>query len=226
MTFHVVLFATPEEDMSSFSFTLNQPLNFPKDEVWNVAVSEISLSDSLYNVQNDFIKIERRKKIVKFTVPDGLYQSYRDFQQFLIKFEPKYDRFLTETEIKLGPSVSIQFSKNLSKVLGLPEKIKNKNSNVLSLTPNIFPETKFILVLSNIVEDRMFGEKMLPVLTTVVATGKNLEGAKVTEPSPMEYILVKPGRYSEITIRLQRTDGLSMKFMKNFFLIRLKFVRL
>jgi len=224
--FYVTLYAT--SDVTDFSVETNRPLNFSGSEIWNVAVMEISLSSSLYNIKDDFIKIGKKKKSSRqLDLPDGVYPKYTDLYGTIRSLEPRIGKDFSYSRITVRPNRTLQVSKNLSEVLDIPSKIENSSSEeTLTFTPKMRPVTKYISVLSNIVEERMLGEDMLPLLTSFAIDGNYLGGVTIIEPYPLEYVRVKPGVHKIVHFELKSADGAPVRFRDNFLLIRLKFARL
>jgi len=226
-SFYVTLHTS--DDIGNFSVKLHDSLEFPPNEIWKVAVTEITLSDSLYNIQDDFIKIKKKRKneFYKLELSDGVYRNYGDFFELFTTFKPKFLKYLSASKIRVFPSRPIEFSENLSQVLGLPKLNENNTDEILELTPNVQAQTKYISVLCNIIEERVAGTTMIPLLIPLVMEGKQILGGLLNVvPFPLEYIAVKPGIYRELHFKLERTDGVLTKFEKNFLLIKLKFIRL
>ena len=224
--FFVAMFTT--SDIADFSIQLNRFLHFSANDSWSVAVTEISLTTSLYNAQDDFIKIRNKKKrYYRVNIPDGLYPQFEHLRETILSARPKFKKHFTGSGLRVRPGRSVHFSKNLSKVLELPQKINNVSpEHTLIFTPNIQILTKYISILCNFVEDRMVGEDTLPLLTSVVLDRHSLGSATTIEPYPLEYVAVKPGVYKDLRFKLQSTDQVPMKFRDNFIMIKLKFVRL
>lgn len=225
---HVVLFSSTT-NIEDFSIELNQPLDFSKDETWKVAVTEISVPCSLYNIQEDFVEIKSKKRRYRVNLQDGFYDGYNDIYKLIRMLKPRsklFSKHFTQSGVNVSPSRTLTFSKNLSQVLNLPESIKNTEEKTLSFSPDIQTITKYICVLSNIVEERIFDGELVPLLISIVLEGNCLGGVSSTEPYPNEYISVKRGIYKAIHIKLKRTDGVPIKFKDNFIMLKMKFVKL
>lgn len=223
--FYVTLYTS--SDIADFSIVLHRCLNFPENEAWTVAVSEISLKTSFYNIQDDYIRIRNiKRRYYKVNIPDGIYPEFKDVKKAILRGRPKFAKHFTETSLMVRPGRSVRITKNLSNVLDLPRKIDNATEETLIFSPEIQSMTKHISVLCNFVEERITGNDVLPLLSSFLLGGNYLGGTATIEPYPLEYVGVKPGVYSEFRFKLQSTDGVQMKFRDNFLLINLKFARL
>lgn len=223
------------------SITLPFDLSFPVTESWSVSLSELSLPGWLFNVKNDFLRIEDEKRVFHISLFDGYYKTVRDlfrsmkwlWREYGVpgRFScPQYDIQTNRIKFGVPPFQKMTVSMNLARLLTIPcttsnsgqDKIEFESSNVLTDTE----ETENICVLLNLVEERMLGNDELPLLTTItIEKSINPRGIANYIPCSMEYLPVKPGIYRNIIVQLKRTDGEMLKCTSKSVLLKLWFIK-
>lgn len=207
----------PENNTSNFTVPLPYSITFGKG--WKVALLEIQLPMTFYNLddnlrQNRITLVEGTEEDLVnltpglYTTADSLIEEVNEriadsklnFRQF------KYEKVTRKVYIQLRENQKIKFSSRIASILSLPDTLKyspsRKSTKTFKSKTQIDPWRDFhhLFVYSDIVENSVLNDSMTPLLQTVNVPSNQFGSLLVRSYFPPEFIGTRYEHYSALKV--------------------------
>ena len=232
----------PNNTTSKFTIPLPHQLEFEKHQGWKVAITELSLPLTFYNLEsqeNDIIFHTRTGKR-RILVAPGAYTSASDLvsaiQDSMKDTEgipsSSHLAFLVERQkiyLKVNPGEKIELSPRLSKILSLPEVLSNETPEIIHFKSDsqVDPWRNFhhFFIKTNFVENSIINETLSPILGTASLTQNTFGTLLVKQFFPPDFIRIPQEHYSSIEFEIVNEVNELVRFRSGTVVIKLRVER-
>ena len=210
----------PDNKSSEFVIPLATPLVTPIEENWAVALLEISVPSSFYNVEStEYIELEyedgRRENVHPkdgvYIYPNKLAKTMRH-ENFSLKWMGAGGFVL-----KMNASVrAITFSKRLSKLFGLPEHITNEDKGIshpsFAKTFDPWINHRVLLVHCSLVKSSQVNDKQYNLLQSLVPEKFHFHQNMFRSFYPPDYLEILGEHHTSLAFKITDIEGVPVKF--------------
>lgn len=210
----------PDNTISNFTTPLPIRLNFPRTDQWKVGLLEIQIPITFYNIddslEENIIILNAFAWDFEIKILPGFYTKVADIVQEInekikdkncnsIQFE--YDSSTRKVQVVTSDGDFVILSERLAKIFSLPRKL---GDSLINQTHYFKSETYadpwkdfyHFFIESDLVENQILNEKLVPLLETVPINSYNFGELLVKKFSPLNYLNIASEHYSTITIRV------------------------
>ena len=227
----------PNNTLSDYTAKLPQEINLQGS--WKVGIAEISYPHAWYNVSEEgeyWIQYEYKHRVVRVTLEPGYYEFPNSIvnalmEEFKKRFGKEnlrvrflYMEFANKFKVQLA-GVKVTFGKDLMKLLGvILSEYTSRGTWVTSREIDIYQRTNSIFVYCDVVEPRIVGDIMTPLLATVPIEGSHGDYIhKRFEKIHYHPLICK--NFSDVQISLRNDQGETIKFKIGKVVVTLHFRR-
>jgi hypothetical protein len=216
-----------ENTHAMYRTRLARPLVMEGGE-WEVALVEFQYSNTWDNVTHGEINVKKRELNgveSEFTmqIGKGRYSNIAEIVERALSVLDSFDlnervslvynRIANELSLIIrDSSLQIGFSKDLAYIFGLVSKewyAKGTNKN--DTPPDITSGLSTLYIYSDLVDSRLVGNTLAPLLRTVSVTGERFENVRVEFTIP-HYIPVANARTQVVEVNIMTSDGRPVPF--------------
>ena len=237
--FHIVLPSNsstklyPNNKMSSFKVHLTNPLELDPTK-WEVALSEIQLVHSWYNIRKGKSSLIKETQGVKsvIDVSEGYYPSIQKLVEeisanddFLnpIKFE--YNTLNQKVKINIPENVKLKLNgSDVARCLGFEGSEILREGTISSTSVSTVNAYRSIYVYTDIIENQYVGDVKVPLLRVIPVTSQHGDNVCVKYDRPYFYNLSR-SRIQTIEIDLRDDTGELISFEGGRSIVTLVFRR-
>ena len=227
----------PNNTLSEYTTKLPQEINL--EGSWEVGIAEIGYPHTWYNISREgeyWLRYEYKRRIVRVTLQPRFYGSPKDIVDELMKGlrlyyadEPLrvrllYMEFANKVQIQMAGG-KVTFGRDLGNMLGAHfEEYTSRTTYHTDREIDIYQGTYSIFVYCDVVEPRIVGDVMTPLLTTIPVEGSHGDYIhKRFEKIHYHPLLRK--NFTDIQISLRNDQGEKLKFERGKVTVTLHFRR-
>lgn len=208
-----------------------------EDGKWSVGLTEIQYPKTWRNLTDGYIEVlTTAERPQKFNFHNGYYPTVdallRSAHDIFVnaRMEKKvfmhHDKTRNRVLIKVNEPISFKFSTNVMNMLGFSGKVDVFSSGFYtSDAPDISEGFSSLFVYSDIVENRLVGDVMVPLLRVVPVRGSPSDPQNIQWESfkHVQYIPVNRTRADTIEVNISRDNGQSVPFESGKVVLTLHF---
>jgi len=232
----------PENKSSDFTVPLSYHLSFPSGQKWKVALLEIQVPVTFFNIddsgQDNYLILKKGTHGETVKLSPGLYQSAIDLVQEInshirkiqIDFKLfKHDQTTGKVYVQLKEGEAIVFSRRIARILSLPRKLRfsprGRARQVFKSRTVADPWRDFhhLFVYSDIVEDRILNGSTAPLLQTVSVTNKTFGNLLIRSYFPPEFLKTRYEHYSTARFWITNEVEDPVRFRSGSVVMKLQF---
>ena len=222
----------PDNTLSDFTVDLPQPLDLAGD--WVVALSEIQYPHTWNNVRehsNAFYTARPGETVNRYEIQAGFYKSVQQLisvmSNHLGELSPKdltlsFDEVTRHVQVEVKSNVTLNLGKGLDTILGFerdyPISKTTKSPRVASLDGGFHS----LYVYSDVVDPRMVGDAMVPLLRIVGIEGSDGQSITKTFQNPF-YVPVSRKRVDRIQCSIKDDTNQLVPFESGKLIVTLHF---
>ena len=227
----------PNNTLSECTTKLPQEINL--EGSWEVGIAEISYPHTWYNVSEEgeyWLHYEYKHRVVRVTLEPGYYESPKSIVSALVEeFKKRYGKenlrirflymeFANKFKVQLAGGKKT-FGKDLMKLLGiLLSEYTSRGTYVTSREIDICQGTYSIFVYCDVIEPRIVGDIMTPLLITIPIEGSHGDYIYKRFEKIHYHPLIRKN-FSDIHIALRNDQGDTLKFERGKVTVTLHFRR-
>ena len=226
----------PNNILSDYTTKLPQEIHL--EGSWEVGIAEISYPRTWYNVpEGEFwLKYEHKRRVVRVTLKPGFYSSPKDIVDELMKglrqyygdetlgVRLMYEEFANKVLIQVARG-RVTFGRDLANLLGAHfEEYTSPTTYHPSTEIDIYQGTYSIFVYCNVIEPRIVGDIMTPLLMTIPIEGSHGDYIHKRFEKIHYHPLIRKN-FSDIHIALRNDQGDTLKFERGKVTVTLHFRR-
>jgi hypothetical protein len=220
----------PDNTSAKFTVPLNEPLVTPLEEKWKVALLEAIIPNSFFNVESeDFVIMRYRDGRSRLFNPiAGIFDTLAKISKRLLNPEFRLENGEEGLLLFIEDGVeSLEFSRNLSKLLGFPRVVPNQNGPVRSVNRYFDPwvNHRITLIHSDLVKKSQVNAEQQSIIQSLVPLDFDFHDVSYRSYFPPDYLEVQGEYHTNVSFKITDLDGNLLKFRSGNVVLVLHFIK-